>query len=96
MEFPSLASPCVELVCIYATYQYRTKHEGCEALPAVSLYIDDAQPIEFTLDETDLSCFENSTGEILVNASGGFPPYNYDVTLDGSLTNYTNLSLIHI
>ena len=36
MEFLSLASNCVALVCIHATYQYSTKHAGCEALPAVS------------------------------------------------------------
>jgi len=51
----------------------------CSALDTAILYIDDAQPIIFTLDETDLTCFENSTGEILVNATGGFPPYTYDV-----------------
>ena len=40
IKFPSLASPCVELVCIHATYQYNTQHAGCEALSAVSLYTD--------------------------------------------------------
>ena len=40
VKFPSLASPCVELVCIYTTYQYITQHAGCEALSAVSLYTD--------------------------------------------------------
>ena len=38
--FPSLASPCVELVCIHATYQYHTQHAGCDSLSAVSLYTD--------------------------------------------------------
>ncbi|MDG2227618.1 MAG: choice-of-anchor L domain-containing protein, partial [Flavobacteriales bacterium] len=55
----------------------------CSPPDTAFLYIDDAQPIEFTLDETNLSCFDNSTGEILVNASGGFPPYTYQVTEDG-------------
>ena len=36
IKFPSLASPCVELVCIHATYAVA----GCEALYAVSLYTD--------------------------------------------------------
>ena len=36
----SLASTCVELVCIHANYQYDTQHAGCEALSAVSLYTD--------------------------------------------------------
>jgi len=63
----------------------------CSPPDTAFLYIDDAQPIEFTLDETNLSCFDNSTGEILVNASGGFPPYTYQVTEDGgngSMTQY--------
>ena len=40
IKFPSLASPCVELVCIHATYHYNSQHPGCEALSAVSLYTD--------------------------------------------------------
>ena len=28
IRFPSLASPCVELVCLHATYQYNTQHAG--------------------------------------------------------------------
>ena len=63
----------------------------CSPPDTAFLYIDDAQPIEFTLDGTNLSCFDNSTGEILVNASGGFPPYTYQVTEDGgngSMTQY--------
>ncbi|MDB4533889.1 gliding motility-associated C-terminal domain-containing protein [Vicingaceae bacterium] len=61
----------------------------CSPLDTAILYIDDAQPIVFTLDETDLSCFENSTGEIQVNASGGFPPYTYDVNGPGGQINDT-------
>ena len=63
----------------------------CSPPDTAFLYIDDAQPIEFTLDGTNLSCFDNSTGEILVNASGGFPPYTYQVTDDagnGSMIQY--------
>jgi len=51
----------------------------CSPLDTAFLYIDDAQPIEFTADETNLSCHGNFTGEILVNATGGFPPYTYDI-----------------
>ena len=64
----------------------------CSPADTAFLYIDDAQPIEFNLDETNLSCFENSTGEILVNASGGFQPYAYQVTADagnGAMTQYS-------
>ncbi|MGB0881633.1 MAG: T9SS type A sorting domain-containing protein [Vicingaceae bacterium] len=52
----------------------------CSPLDTAKLYINDSQPIDFTLTETDLTCFENSTGEILVNATGGFPPYTINVT----------------
>ncbi|MCB9335516.1 MAG: hypothetical protein H6586_05165 [Flavobacteriales bacterium] len=55
----------------------------CSPLDTAYLYIDDAQPIEFTLDEVDLTCFENSTGEIHVNATGGFQPYTYEITHPG-------------
>jgi gliding motility-associated-like protein len=61
----------------------------CSPLDTAFLYIDDAQPIQFTLNETDLTCFENSTGQIQVNASGGFPPYTYEVTGPGGQTNDT-------
>ncbi|MFH2143762.1 MAG: choice-of-anchor L domain-containing protein [Bacteroidota bacterium] len=56
------------------------KPEICAEYDTVFLYIDDAQPIEFSLTETNLSCYQNSSGEILVNAVGGFPPYTYHVT----------------
>lgn len=64
----------------------------CSPLDTAFLYIDDAQPIVFTLDETDLTCFNDSTGEILVNATGGFPGYTYETTYpDGSqVTSSTN------
>lgn len=53
---------------------------ACADYDTAYLFIDDAQPIEFTLDETSLSCFSDNSGEILVNATGGFPPYNFEVT----------------
>ena len=52
IKFPSLAPPCVELVCIHATYKYNTQHAGCEALSAVSSYTD-AFVSGFGLDPND-------------------------------------------
>lgn len=54
--------------------------EACADYDTVYLYINDAQPIDFTLDEFNLNCYNDASGEIQVNASGGFPPYTYSVT----------------
>jgi len=65
----------------------------CAPADTAFLFIDDAQTIQFDLQETNLSCFGNNTGEILVNATGGFPPYTYHVTTDagnGTTTQYMN------
>lgn len=67
--------------------------DACSPVDTAFLYIDDAQPIEFTLDGTDLACFDNNSGEILVNATGGFPPYTYHVTDNsgsGTTTQYSS------
>ncbi|MCB9360795.1 MAG: choice-of-anchor L domain-containing protein [Flavobacteriales bacterium] len=72
---------------IYIIY----KPDICSPLDTAFLYIDDAQPIEFTADETDLTCYENSTGEIAINATGGFLPYTYQITdPNGVQADYTS------
>lgn len=53
---------------------------ACAAYDTAYLFIDDAQPIDFTLDGFDLDCYADNTGEIQVNATGGFPPYTFYVT----------------
>lgn len=74
---------------IYIIYQ----PDACSPVDTAFLYIDDAQPIEFTIDGTDLDCHEDNSGEILVNATGGFPAYTYHVTTNGgngTTTTHTN------
>jgi subtilisin-like proprotein convertase family protein len=58
---------------IYLIYE----PEICSGLDTAFLYIDDAEPIEFTIVPTDLSCFEDNSGEIFFNATGGTSPYTY-------------------
>lgn len=71
---------------IYIIYQ----PDACSPIDTAVLFIDDAQPIEFDLNGTDLLCHEDSTGIITVNAIGGFPPYTYEVTDSfGNVNNYT-------
>ena len=53
---------------------------ACAAWDTAFLYINDAQPIDFSLDEFHLDCFDDNSGEIQVNSTGGFPPYTYYVT----------------
>ncbi|MES2588585.1 MAG: choice-of-anchor L domain-containing protein, partial [Bacteroidota bacterium] len=67
---------------------------GCSGTGTATMLIDDSQPIEFTLDKNDLTCFENNTGEIIVNASGGFPPYNFTYTNDLGVSNSSSTSPI--
>ncbi|MFN5846618.1 MAG: choice-of-anchor L domain-containing protein, partial [Flavobacteriia bacterium] len=63
----------------------------CVGTETVTLTINDAQPIDFNLSGTNLDCFEDNSGEILVTATGGFPGYTYFVTdPNGGTTTYTN------
>lgn len=64
---------------IYIIYQ----PDACSPVDTAFLFIDDAQPIEFTIDGTNLDCYDDNSGEILVNATGGFPAYTYHVTTNG-------------
>ncbi len=64
--------------------------EPCLPPDTAWLFIDDAQPIDFNLDGTDLLCHQDSSGVILANATGGFPPYTYEVT--DSLGNTTSFN----
>ncbi|MBK6836031.1 MAG: T9SS type A sorting domain-containing protein [Bacteroidetes bacterium] len=72
---------------IYIIYQ----PDLCSPLDTAYLYINDADPIEFTLNGTSLTCFDNNTGQITINATGGFQPYTYHVTYPvGQTINYTS------
>ena len=75
---------------IYIIYQ----PAACADYDTAFLYIDDAQPIDFSLDGFDLDCFEDNSGEIQVNASGGFPPYTYNVTYPDNSQTDTQLNPI--
>jgi subtilisin-like proprotein convertase family protein len=67
------------------------KPEICSGYDTAFLYINDAQPITYTLTPTHLSCYDNHSGQILVSPSGGFPPYHFEVTDSlGIINNYTS------
>lgn len=64
--------------------------QPCSPPDTVTLYIDDAQPIEYTLSGVNLDCNNDNSGEIHVNATGGFQPYTYHVTDEnGNVTDYS-------
>jgi subtilisin-like proprotein convertase family protein len=73
---------------VYIIYQ----PDLCSPVDTAVLFIDDAVPIEFTLDPINLGCFGDSTGQIIVNATGGFPPYTFHYT-DNSGTGVTNQTM---
>ncbi|MFT7611852.1 MAG: subtilisin-like proprotein convertase family protein/uncharacterized protein affecting Mg2+ [Parvicellaceae bacterium] len=77
---------------IYIIYQ----PDACSPIDTAVLYIDDAQPIQFDLNGTDLTCHEDSSGIINVNATGGFPAYTYEVTDSlGNVTNYNSVPILN-
>ncbi|MCH8317405.1 MAG: choice-of-anchor L domain-containing protein, partial [Bacteroidetes bacterium] len=56
----------------------------CAPFDTVYLYIDDADPINFSLFGTDLGCAGDSSGIIDGSITGGFPPYS--ITLNDQNT----------
>lgn len=61
----------------------------------VYLFIDDDQPISYTLNGTDLTCNGNLTGQINATITGGIAPYNITVTdtNSGKATVYSSAAL---
>jgi subtilisin-like proprotein convertase family protein len=53
--------------------------QPCATPDTVFLYIEDTQPLSFQLSGTDLSCNGDGSGQIQINASGGFPAYTYSI-----------------
>lgn len=64
---------------VYIIYQ----PDACSPVDTAVLMINDAVPIEFTLDGTDLICHEDYSGIIDITTTGGTPPYTYDITTEG-------------
>lgn len=52
----------------------------CEDPDTVFLYIDDNQPIEFSLSGSDLNCAGDSSGILDITITGGSPPYEITLT----------------
>jgi len=66
----------------------------CSPNDTTFLYIDDSQPIDYSLNGTDLDCFEDGSGQIQITANGGFPPYNYHITGSDNITTETQTNPI--
>lgn len=60
----------------------------CGPQDTVTLFIDDADPIEFSLSGTDLICAGDASGEVDINITGGFPPY--DIVITDTATGQSN------
>ncbi|PCI25599.1 MAG: hypothetical protein COB67_10620, partial [SAR324 cluster bacterium] len=62
----------------YIQLIYSPSTSTCVPDDTVVLYIDDAIPLSYTAVGTNLNCPEDSSGSIMVNISGGFPPYTVE------------------
>lgn len=62
--------------------------EICSPPDTVRLYIDDNDPIQFSLSGNDLTCFEDGTGEVDIAITGGNAPF--DITLTDTVTGNAN------
>jgi len=58
---------------------------SCAQKDTIELFIDDSQPIDYTLSGTDLGCAGDSSGIIDAAITGGFQPY--ELTIVDSLNN---------
>lgn len=67
--------------------------QPCAQPDTVLLYIDDTQPLNFSLSGIDPSCGGSSDGQININATGGFPAYTY--TIVGGQT-YTSSPITNV
>lgn len=64
----------------------------CALMDTIELFIDDAQPIDYSLDGTDLTCAGNQSGQIDASITGGLQPYILTVidTEDNAFTYSSN------
>jgi subtilisin-like proprotein convertase family protein len=69
--------------------------ELCGDLDTIFLFIDDNEPIEFSLTGTNLGCSDDSSGILDLTITGGTPPYLITLTdtVTGISTSYPSSSL---
>jgi subtilisin-like proprotein convertase family protein len=69
--------------------------EVCGDLDTIFLFIDDNEPIEFSLTGTDLGCAGDTSGILDVSITGGSPPYLVTLTdtATGISTSYPSSAL---
>lgn len=62
---------------------------ACAQKDTIQLFIDDSQPIDYSLSGIDLGCAGDSSGQIDAAITGGFQPY--ELTIVDSLSNSLTL-----
>ncbi len=69
-----------------------TDANGCTDTDPVT--VTEPSPLTAIVTPTALTCFNNNTGEITFNASGGTAPYSYSTDNGASFNNQTNVQLL--
>ncbi len=73
---PGATSATVNNLCA-GTYTVQVSDPSCTLSQTVT--ITEPTAFNITIDETNLSCFQNNSGIITINANGGALPYQYSI-----------------
>ena len=86
------AASLITNICAGSYTLIVTDQNGCTDSEQVT--VTEPTPLAATVTPTALTCFNNNTGEITFNASGGTGPYTYSTDNGGSFSNQTSVSFL--